>query len=356
MVSTRVFVASLIVAIALSSGITSAYFLTLTPSTSRPTKQLVTVTRYVGGLTDTESPWYAADVEGYFNQNGVSLAPVVLEGTSAAVTAVAADRTGYAFAVGSLVDIIVYQNNNPTGTKLLNVASFGNVNPVGVLFLKSSGISTAQDLVGKTVGTPQGSLSARMFDAFLKKQGLTGKVNVQNVGFPALAPSLFAKKVDAICQFAAAYGSLDQQAQGLHDRVGFFFLSDYGLASTGQGLVVQKTFADAHPEIVKGIVNATMAGIQFCVLNSALCVADMIKVNPTFKFADALATVQLMWNFSYGPPFNDPAKVKQLTPLQLAWRDPKQVTDVIQLAKDVFGVTITVDPSTIYTNQFAQSP
>lgn len=358
MVSLKIFVVSLILAVVISSGVTSAYFLSVTPSRSTTTqsKELATITRYVGGLTDTESPWYAADVEGYYKQNGISINYVNLEGTSAAVTAVAADRTGNAFAVGSLVDILVYQTNNPTGTKLVSIASFGNVNPVGVLYLKSSGISKASDLAGKTIGTPQGSLSARMFTAFLKRQGLDTKVNVQNVGFPALAPALFSKKVDAIVQFAAAYGSLDQQAQTLHDRMGFFFLSDYGMSSTGQGLVVQKSLADSHPDWVKGIVNATMSGIKFCVLNSALCVADFIKVNPTFKFADALATVQLMWNYSYGPPFNDPTRVKQLTPMQLAWRDPAQVSGIVQLAQEVFSASGNTDPNTLYTNQFAQSP
>ena len=152
MISTKVFTASLILAVVLSSVVTSAYFLTLAPSsTSAPSKQMVTMTRYVGGLTDTESPWYAADVEGYYRQNGITISYVNLEGTSAAVNAVAADRTGIAFTVGSLVDILVYQTNNPTGTKLVSVASFGNVNPVGVLYLKSSGISKAEDLVGKTV-------------------------------------------------------------------------------------------------------------------------------------------------------------------------------------------------------------
>jgi len=358
MVSTKVFVISLIVAVILSSGVTSAYFLAVAPTlaTSKPAQQIVTVTRYVGGLTNDESPFYAASVEGYYTQNGLSVAPVILEGTSAAVTAVAADRTGYAFAVGGLVDIIVYESNNPTGTKLVSVASLGNVNPVGVLYLKSSGISNAQDLVGKTIGTPQGSLSARMFGAFLKRQGLDGKVNIQNIGFPGLAPALFSKKVDAIVQFAAAYGGLDQQAQAMHDRMGFFFLSDYGMPSTGEGIIVQKSLIDSRPDVVKAIVNATMSGVKFCVINTALCVADFIKINPTFQFAGSYATMLLDWNFSYGAPFNDVTKVKQLSPLQLAWREPAQVTGVIQLAQEVFGATGNIDPSTIFTNQFAQHP
>jgi ABC-type nitrate/sulfonate/bicarbonate transport system substrate-binding protein len=357
-VSTKIFIVSLIIAVILSSGITSAYFLTITPpsATSKPVKQLVTITRYVGGLTNDEAPFYAADVEGYFAQNGISIAPVILEGTSAAVTAVAADRTGNAFSVGSLVDIVVYESNNPTATKLVSVASLGNVNPVGVLYLKSSGISKAQDLVGKTIGTPQGSLSARMFGAFLKRQGLDGKVTLQNVGFPGLAPALFSKKVDAIVQYAAAYGGLDQQAQNIHDRMGFFFLSDYGMPPTGLGLIVQKSLADNHPQVVQAIVNATLSGVKFCIVNTALCVADFIKVNPTFQFPDSFATMQLDWNFTYGPPFNDLAKVKQLSPLQLAWRDPAQVTGVVQLAQEVFGATGNIDPNTLFTNQFAQHP
>lgn len=357
MISTKVFVVSLIIAIVASAGVTSAYFMSVTPSTPVTTmKQLVNVTRYVGGLTDTEAPFYSADGEGYYAQNNIQLSQVILEGTSAAVTAVAADRTGYAFSVGSIVDIVVYESQNPTATKLVSVASNGNVNPVGVLSLKSSGISKPQDLVGKTVGTPFGSLSARMFDAFLTRENLNGKVTIQNIGFPGLAPALLSKKVDAIVQFASAYAGLNTAAASINDQVGYFFLSDYGMPSLGLGIVVQKSLIDNHPDVVKGIVNATMSGIKFCILNTPLCVADFIKVNPTFDYSSSLDDMNLEWNFTYGPPFNDPVKVQQLTPFQLAWQDPAQVAGVVQLAQQVFGATGNIDPSTVFTNQFAQQP
>ena len=122
--------------------------------------------------------------------------------------------------------------------------------------------------------------------------------------------------------------------------------------------VVQKTLVDNHPEWVKGIVNATMTGIKFCVLNSALCVADFIKVNPTFKFSDALASVQLMWTNSYGPPFNDPAKVNsQLsTPTSMERTIAKSRALVQPGAGKCSAFQATLDPNTLYTNQFAQHP
>src|SRR5208283_4650462 len=115
-------------------------------------------------------------------------------------------------------------------------------------------------------------------------------------------------------------------------RTGFFFLSDYGMPPPGLGPTVQKSLGDPRPQVDEAIVNATLSGVKFCIVNTALCVADFIKVKPTFQFPDSFATMQLDWNFTYGPPFNDLAKVKQLSPLQLAWRDPSQVTGVVQLA------------------------
>jgi NitT/TauT family transport system substrate-binding protein len=352
MVSTKVFAVSLIVAIIASSAITSAFFLSQVPKVTSSGKQLVNVTDYVAGMTDQNGIVYAPIVEGYYEQNGIVATPVILSGTTAAVEALAADRSGFAFVVeASIFNIVAYESQNPNATKLVSVASMGTVNPVGVLYLMSSGISKPSDLVGRTVGSPFGSLSAQMFDAFLKKAGLEGKVDVQNVAFAQLAPALLAKKVDAIVQYVANVAGLDPQAKKINEAVSFFSLSDYGMPPVGFGVVVQKGLVDNHPDVVKGIVNATMTGIRFCIMDTPRCVADLIRVNPTFDFDIALADMRAHWNYTFGPPFNDPSKVQTLSPLQLGWHDPRSVSEIVQLAEEIYQ-TSGIDPNSVYTNQF----
>ena len=356
MVSTRFFIVSLIVAIVASSALTGVYFLSQTANVTPSGRQLVNVTDYIAGLTDQDGIVYAPIVEGYYEQNGLVASPVVLAGTAAAVQALAADRTGFAFVVeAGIFNIVAYEGQNPNATKLVSVASLGSVNPVGVLYLKSSGISKPSDLVGKTVGAPSGSLSAQMFDAFLKKEGLEGKVNVQNIAFPQLAPALLAKKIDAIAQYVANAAGLGPQAKAINEQISFFSLSDYGMPPVGFGILVQQNLVADHPEVVNGIVNATMTGIRFCDLDTPRCVADLIRVNPTFDFNIALLDMRAHWNYTFGPPFNDPTKVEGLTPLQLGWQDPGSVPRIVQLAEEVYNVS-GIDPNSVYTNQFVEQP
>jgi ABC-type nitrate/sulfonate/bicarbonate transport system substrate-binding protein len=219
MVSTKTLVVLLIVAIVASSAITSAYFLSQAPKVA-PGKQLVNVTNYVTGMTDQDVIVYAPIMEGYYEQNGIVVTPVIMSGTAAAVQALGAERSGFAFVVqASIFNIVAYESQNPNATKLVSVASLGTVNPIGVLYLTSSGISKPSDLVGRTVGTPFGSLSAQMFDAFLRRTGLEGKVNVQNVAFAELASALLTKKIDAIVQYVANVAGLDPQAKKINERV-----------------------------------------------------------------------------------------------------------------------------------------
>src|SRR5207249_9743593 len=102
-------------------------------------------------------------------------------------------------------------------------------------------------LIGKTVGSPFGSLSFRMFSAFLTLEGISpSQITIQNIGFSALQDALLGKKVDAIVQFASASGVLQQNAAMLVGTVNFFKLSDFGLPPIGSAIVVQQALVQHH--------------------------------------------------------------------------------------------------------------
>ena len=318
---------------------------------------LQSVNVYVTGTIDQAAVVvYPAIVEGYFEQNGIAVNPVATSGVTAAIQALAADRTGFGFVVqGGIFNIVALEAQNPNATKIVSVASNGNINPVGVLYLKSSGISKPSDLIGKTVAETPGSLNAQMFDAFLRKSGLEGKVNVQNIAFPQLGPALLTKKVDAIVLYVANSAGLAPQAAKIGDEISFFRLSDYGMPPVGFGILVQESLVDDHPDVVKSIVNATMTGIRFCILQTTRCVADLVRAQPNFDYDTALADTLAHWNYTWGPPFNDPEKVRTMTPLQLGWQDPNSVPEIVQLAEQIFNVS-GVNPNSVYTNQFVEPP
>src|SRR5208337_5614790 len=118
MISKKIFVVSLLLAIVLTAGVTSAYFLYLVPSPTTASQQVATqlvhLSRYTGGTEPNESPLYAAEVEGIYQQNGLVIDQIPLDGTSAAVQALAADKSGFAFVWGDLLDEIVIKATNPS--------------------------------------------------------------------------------------------------------------------------------------------------------------------------------------------------------------------------------------------------
>lgn len=348
MVSRRSLVASALVVVVVLSLTTSAFFLFESRS-----KETVNVTRYIGGLASNEAAMEAADVEGFYAQNGLSITSVVLSGSGAAVQALAADRTGMAFVWGNLLEMVALMANNPNSTQLISVANTGHLNPFAFIYLKSSGISASTDLIGKVVAVGPGSTASRMLSAFLKRNGLDTKVHVENIALSSQGPALLAKKVDAIFRFADAIASITASAKEINEDVGYMFLSQYGMPPPGYGIVVQKDLVTKRPEIVKAIVNSTMNGIRFCILQTARCAADFVKVYPTFNADKVLADNRLLINVLYGSPFNDTNAVNKLSALQLGWHDPTEIARIVQLAEDIFGFA-EIDANTIYTNQFVE--
>ena len=275
-VSKKILVVSVILAvIVIVGGATAAFFMMQapTPSSSSSTSgmpttapQLVTVTRYIGGLTTDEAPVYAAIVQGFYQQNGINVNQVILSGTSAAVTATASDKTGYAFALGDILDLVVLSASNSSFPQVVETGSTGIVNPIAVMTLASSNINTPQDLIGKTIGVPFGSLSYKEFTIFLQKNGISqSQVNIQNIGFDTIDQALFSHKIDADVHFYAS--SISTEAQSYGEQLKVMFISQYGVPPIGSGVVMQQSLITKDPTVAGGITNATLWGYWFCIKN-----------------------------------------------------------------------------------------
>jgi ABC-type nitrate/sulfonate/bicarbonate transport system substrate-binding protein len=344
-------VAVVIVIVAFSA--LSGYLLVSQTTTPR---SLVKVTRYIAGLTDNEATFYAADMEGFFAQNGLAVNQIVMSGP-AAIQALAADRTSLSFVWSSLINILLIQSQNPNSTELISVASTGHKNPISLQYLQSSGISKPSDLVGKVVGSPSTGLTTVMFQDLLRRDGLLDKVRIQPMTGAALIPALLSKKVDAIVRYADNFGTLSADAKKINEEARQLFLSDYGEPpSLGQGIIVQKKLVMDNPDIVRRIVNATMQAMRFCVIEPATCMSDFVKANPTFNFTESLADFHLFIDVDLGPPFNDPESVVALTALQLGWHNPKEMAQIVEFAKQMLGISLELSPESVYTNQFVVQP
>jgi NitT/TauT family transport system substrate-binding protein len=314
----------------------------------------VTVTEYVGGVTTSAPQDFAGDAEGIFAQNNIKVNFVVLEGTSQAVQATAADRTGLAFTQGDILDEMLIADSNSGAPALIGIAANEPRNPVALVFLQSSGIEKPSDLIGKKIGVPTGSLSEQYLDMFLQKQGISkDQVTIQNIGFAALHPALLQKQVDAVCEFARGLASLNIVAPQQGDSAGSFLFGDYNLPSPLGAVVVQKSLVDNNPQVARAIATASTKALYFCATNPEQCVKDFIAANPGRDYDQTLAEWQVALKAQYGL---DPQTVKGMQPLQLGWFDPDLVKNTVPDLKTLFTINTTFDPTTLYTNQFVQQP
>jgi NitT/TauT family transport system substrate-binding protein len=314
----------------------------------------VTVNDYVGGITSSAPQDWAADAQGFFAKHNLKVNFVILEGTSQAVQAVAADRTGRAFVQGDILDEMLLADKNPSAPPLIGIAGNEPRNPVALIFLNSSGIKSPADLVGKTIGVPTGSLSEQYLDIFLQKQGIAkDKVTVQNIGFGALHPALMQKRVDAICEFARGLASLDIVAQQQGQKVGSFLFGDYHMPSPLGAVVVQKSLVEKDPAVAGAIAASLNEGLHLCVINPEQCIKDFIAKNPGRDYDQTLAEWKVALKAQYGL---DAATVQKMKPAQLGWFDPQLVSATLPELRTMFKISKIFTPTTLYTNRFAEHP
>ncbi|HEV8654168.1 MAG TPA: ABC transporter substrate-binding protein [Candidatus Limnocylindria bacterium] len=339
-----------------------------TPGTSTPTgaggspgasasptglTEVVEVTSYVGGVTSSAPHDYAGVTEGIYAKYKLKLNFVVLAGTSQAVQAVAADRTGFAFTHGDILDEMLIADQNPDAPPLIGIAAGAMRNPVGVMYLQSSGIKTPADLRGKKIGVPTGSLSEQYLDVFLAKQGVPkSAVTIVNTAFAAQQGALLTKQVDAIAAFLRAIASLEIAVpQG--DKVGSFIFGDYNLPSPLAGVTIQKSLLDKNPAVARAIALASTESLHFCVVNPQKCVEEFVAQNQGRDIPQTLAEWKVAITAQYG---FDTEKAKTMKPLQLGWYDAALIAKTLPELKTLFNIKKDFDPTTLYTNQFVERP
>ena len=346
---TRVVIAVVVAAVVIGGVVVYRVF-----SNSSTPSSPVEVTEYVGGVTTSAPQDFAADAEGIFAQNNLKVNFVILEGTSQAVQATAADRTGMAFTQGDILDEMLIADKNPDAPALIGIAGNQPRNPVAVVFLNSSGIEKPSDLVGKKIGVPTGSLSEQYLDIFLKNQGISkDQVTIQNIDFSALHPALMQKQVDAVCEFARGLASLNIVAPQQGESVGSFLFGDYNLPSPLGAIVVQKSMVDKNPQVAKAIATASTQGLYFCATKPEPCIKDFVAKNPGRDYDQTLAEWQVALKAQYGLESD---AVQKMQPLQVGWFDADLVKTTMPDLKTLFSINKTFDPTTLYTNEYMQKP
>jgi NitT/TauT family transport system substrate-binding protein len=156
-----------------------------------------------------------------------------------------------------------------------------NSNFTCLLTLKSSGITTLQQLEGKKIGFYYGHISTDVLHSLLHKNNI--KYTEVDVGFDY--NQLISRQIDAEWAFTVTAG-LDLPAKGV--EVNVISPADYGIITHGYTIFATDKTITENPDIVLRFLRATLRGIKDTVENPEAANKTLLKRDPNLDEALSL--------------------------------------------------------------------
>jgi NitT/TauT family transport system substrate-binding protein len=237
------------------------------------------------------SPFFIALYKGYYKAEGLN---VIISPGKGSVGLVQQMASGvYDMGYPDFSVLTDFDSKNPSRAFPMLMPGYEEA-PAGVIFLKSSGITTPKKLEGKTLGAVAGDGGYKLFPTFAQHAGFdVGKVKIQFID-PKLRETLLAKRqVDAV--IGQIFNTkLGLKADGVDPSlVDSFLYRDYGLDFYGNGIAADSTFLKEHPGAVKAFIRASIKGFQDMVKDPNLAVKMTLKFQPLLNAGIELDRLKL---------------------------------------------------------------
>jgi NitT/TauT family transport system substrate-binding protein len=204
-----------------------------------------------------EAPIVVAMTDGLFSAEGLAVSLNMTAGSPEAIARIASGASE--FAIVDINALIRFRSQASAPVKAVFVLF--NKAPYAIVARKSRGIHVLSDLEGKTLGIADSDLSAGLWPALARQNGIhLSHVKQSPISAAVREPMLSAGQVDAVTGFSF------QSAVNLRDRgvpaddLAVLRFTDYGCDAYGFAVIVNPDFAAKRPDAVKGFVRALIAG------------------------------------------------------------------------------------------------
>src|SRR5678815_3441974 len=220
------------------------------------------------------APFFLGKARGYYDQEGIDLDIQEGRGSGVTVQAVAAGTANFGYA-----DVPTMIKAASKGAPVIAVGVALQTSPMSVMGFADRNIRKPADIKGKTVAVTPGDSMSQIWPLFLKKTGLKDS-DFKTVSGDAQT------KLNAVMNNQAdlLLGYVMDQAIKLQDAthkdIYPIRFADYGVNMVSSGIIVQKDYLKAHPDVVKRFMRATTRSLEEAAKNPDAAVDAMLKANP----------------------------------------------------------------------------
>ncbi|MHB2263784.1 ABC transporter substrate-binding protein [Aliihoeflea sp. PC F10.4] len=286
--------------------------------------------------TADHSPYYYAKSQGWYEEAGINLTIEAGRGSGAA-----AQRVGAGFSqigIADMATVLLSKGQGADATAIMTV--YAN-SPQGFYWLKSSGIETAEDFPGHSIGNPPADASRVMWPLFAETVGIDAdSVSFVNVSPQAKLTSLKSGAIDITSDF---YNEHDLKVREFGDDLGFVAWRDIGVNPYGNSIIVNSAFLADNQQLIADFAAVTQRAFAACVDDVDPCLEALMSEVSGLDHSNQTD----QWN-----------RIKELmtdettTTVALGAFDPERVAADYEMVATYFDLEQPFDVKDAYTNQY----
>lgn len=304
-----------------------------------PTVETVNFTLNWFPLAD-HAPDYVAVENGWFEEDGLGVNIIQGSGSGTSIRRV---ETGQADVGIADVGVLINAIRNGANLKIILITI--DQGTAAIYAHKDKGITSPQQLVGKTIGAPPEDAGRLIFPALANANDFSADdvewVDIQ----PASQWQLLAQgQVDAILS-ATTQLPFAEEALGGAENVVQMAYADYGVDLYSQAIFTSDRMIAERPEVLKDFIDSVLRGWVYTFEDPTGALEILQKHAPQIDMEAYQGNLALVLEHNSTPRFEEHG---------MGWIDEEKLqatVDVIQQFMAGEGENIT-DLSDIYTNEF----